>query len=89
MGSTAVIAAANAEWHEAAKALLWGACTLWPAHVVWRSRRRHVDLITGEDLQARAVESRAMLEALERYDLLHAEARTVAGGEAGGESDPG
>ena len=89
MGSTAVIAAANAEWLEAAKALLWGSCTVWPALLVWRSRRRHVDLVTGEDLQIAAVESRAMLEALERYDRVHEEGRAVAGAKAGGESAPG
>jgi len=75
------------EWSGLAEALLGLTFFLVLARSAWwRARGRHMDLLTGEDLQAAAVESRAMLQYLEHYDRLLVEAQ--AGAEGEGESDP-
>ena len=55
---------------------------------LWRSRRGHVDPVTGKDRAIEATESRAMLQALEHHDRLLAEARVVGRVESSGEPGP-
>jgi hypothetical protein len=88
MGYTGVYALLQADWSLGISMLgmMAGGLSLVPR--LWRSRHRHVDPVTGKDPAIEATESRAMREALERYDRLLSEAQTVSGLEAGGESHP-
>lgn len=69
-GVAGVYAMLHADWRFAAEmlAISMGGIACLP--FAWRSRRPHVDPLTGRDPPMEAAENRAMREALESYDRL-------------------
>jgi hypothetical protein len=83
----AVEASIAGEWSLAATFWAPVVVILWFGRLMWRARRGNVEFFTGEDLDASAAESRAMLQSLEAYDLRLSEARPEAVAELESRSD--